>query len=62
MPGNNKDIQILCEKQKETIISLTVTAGKDRVKRMLAMQGHRVFIKENKSHSFILLVSNFRRA
>lgn len=47
MPGNNKDIQILCEKQKETITSLTVTVGKDGVKRMFAMQGHRVFILEN---------------
>lgn len=28
MPGNNQVIQILCQKQKENIISLTVTAGK----------------------------------
>lgn len=27
MPANDKDIQILREKQKENIISLTVTAG-----------------------------------
>lgn len=34
----NKDIQILCKKQEETIIGLTVTAGKDRVKRIFPMQ------------------------
>lgn len=27
MPANNKDIQILCEKQKKIMINLTVTAG-----------------------------------
>lgn len=62
MPANNKDIQILCEKQKETTISLTVTAGMKSEQVVCNAMPHTVFLLENKPHSFILVFSSFRRA
>lgn len=61
MPANNKDIQILCEKQNETKISLTVTAGM-KSEKVVCNARPQSFHTRNKSHSFILVLSSFRRA
>lgn len=60
MPANNRDSQILCEKQKEIMINLTATAGMKSEKAVCNARPWNFTL--DKPHSFILVFSSFRRA